>query len=374
MLADTSRARLFLAGDLMCGRAIDQILPHPGDPRLYEAYVKDAGDYVRLAERRNGAIPRPVDFAYVWGWALEALRQRRPDVRLVNLETAVTRQGRPEPKGINYRMHPANLPVLEVAGIDCCVLANNHVLDWGEAGLAETLASLDEHGLQHVGAGTALHDAEAPAMLPLADGGRLLAFAFATPDCGVPPDWVAGRRRAGVARLDDISPQSLRRVAACIAAARQPGDRVLVSMHWGGNWDFGVSPAQRCFAHGLVDDAGVDLLHGHSSHHVKGIEVYRQRLILYGCGDLLNDYEGIEGHARYRGELGLLYFADLDRDGRLLALELLPTRQRRLSIQRAKGEDRQWLHDTLARECAPLDCTVRPTGENSFALAWPASR
>ena len=76
MPADTTRTRLFLAGDLMCGRAIDQILPHPGDPRLYEAYVKDAGDYVRLAERRNGAIPRPVDFAYVWGWALDAPTRR----------------------------------------------------------------------------------------------------------------------------------------------------------------------------------------------------------------------------------------------------------------------------------------------------------
>lgn len=116
----------------------------------------------------------------------------------------------------------------------------------------------------------------------------------------------------------------------------------------------------------------MDLLHGRSSHHVKGIEVYRQRLILYGCGDLLNDYEGIEGHASYRGDLGLLYFADLARDGRLLALELLPTHQRRLSIQRVKGADRQWLQDCLVREYAQFGCTVRPTIENSFVLVWPA--
>lgn len=365
--------RLFLAGDLMCARGIDQILPHPGDPRLYEAYVKDARDYVRLAERRSGAFAQPVDFAYVWGAALEVLRQRRPNLRLVNLECALTSQGRPQPKGINYRMHPANLPVLEVAGIDCCMLANNHVLDWGEVGLVDTLATLDDHAIAHAGAGNACASAEAPAILPLADGQRLLVFAFATGDSGVPPDWAAGEQQPGVARLDDLSPQSVARVARCIAAVRQAGDRVLVSLHWGGNWGFAVSEEQRRFAHGLIDQAGVDLLHGHSAHHIKGLEVHRQRLILYGCGDLLNDYEGIEGHADYRGDLGLLYFADLARDGRLQALELLPIRQRRLSIQRATGADRRWLQDCLRRECAPFACSVRPTSDNSFALVWPAS-
>lgn len=371
MHKDTLGLRLFLGGDLMCARGIDQILPHPGDPRLYESCVKDAGDYVRLAELRNGAIARAVDFAYVWGVVLEAFRQRQPDVRLVNLETAVTSQGWPYPKGINYRMNPANLPVLEVAGIDCCALANNHVLDWGEAGLADTLAQLDAHGLCHAGAGLERSRAEAPVILTLADGGRLLIFAFATGDSGVPPDWAAGEQRPGVARLDDLSPRSLQHVIGLIDAAKRPGDRVLVSLHWGANWDFGISADQQRFAHDLIDKAGVDLLHGHSSHHVKGIEVYRQRLILYGCGDLLNDYEGIEGQDQYRADLGLLYFADLARDGRLLALELLPTQQRRLSIHRATGADRQWLHDCLVRECAPFGCTLRPTSENSFALVWP---
>lgn len=374
MSANSSMARLFLAGDLMCARGIDQILPHPGDPRLYEDYVKDARDYVRLAERRNGAIPRPVAFTYVWGMVLEALRQRRPDVRLVNLETAVTGNGSPLAKGINYRMHPANMPVLDVAGIDCCVLANNHVLDWGEVGLVETLASLDAHGLRHVGAGLDRAAALAPAIVPLADGGRLLVFAFATGDCGVPPDWAASEQRPGVARLDDLSSRSVRHVAQHIGAFKQPGDRVLVSLHWGGNWGFAIAPEQQRFAHGLIDDAGVDLVHGHSSHHIKGLEVYRQRLIIYGCGDLLNDYEGIDGHDAYRGELGLLYFADLACDGRLLALELLPSRQRQLRIQQAKDADRQWLQDTLQRESAQFACTVRPTGENSFALVWPPSR
>lgn len=361
---------LFLGGDLMCARGIDRILPHPGDPQLYEAFVKHAEDYVQLAERRNGPVPRPADFAYVWGVALEEMRRRRPDLRLVNLETAVTARGQPQPKGINYRMNPANLPLLEVAGIDCCALANNHVLDWGETGLLDTLHSLDAHGIAHAGAGTDLRGAQAPAELPLAEG-RLLLFAFATEDCGVPVAWGAGPNKPGLARLEDLSQRCLQRVARQVRGHKRPGDRVVASIHWGGNWGFAVSPQQIAFAHGLIDLAGVDLVHGHSSHHIKAIEVYRQHLILYGCGDLLDDYEGIDGHAAYRGDLGLLYFAELDGAGRLQGLELQPTRQQRLSIQRAEGADRRWLHDTLARECGRFGCTLRPTTENGFALVWP---
>lgn len=360
---------LFLGGDLMGARGIDQILPYPGDSRLHEAYLKHAGDYVQLAERRNGAIPRPAEFAYVWGVALEALRRRAPDLRLVNLETAVTERGWPQPKGINYRMSPANLPLLSVAGIDGCCLANNHVLDWGEVGLVDTLAHLDARGVQHAGAGLVKDSAEAPAILPL-PGGRLLLFAFATEDSGVPAHWAADPQGPGVARLDDLSASTLKRVAQRIRAARRRGDRVVVSIHWGGNWGFAVPAEQVDFARGLVSEAGVDLVHGHSSHHVKALEVYRQRLILYGCGDLLDDYEGIEGYSAYRGDLGLLYFVELDGCGRLLGLEMLPTCQQRLSIQRAEGADRRWLHDTLSREYARFGCSLRPTSDNGFALVW----
>jgi len=366
-----SCTRLFLAGDLMTARGIDRILPHPGDPLLHEAYVRHAGDYVRLAERCNGPIPRPADFAYVWGVALAELERRRPDVRLVNLETAVTARGWPVPKGINYRMNPANLPVLAAARIDCCALANNHVLDWGEEGLLDTLQGLDGLGLRHAGAGADQEAAEAPAILPLAGGGRLLVFAFATPDCGVPPHWAAGDGQPGVARLDDLSAHSLERVVRLVRAARRPGDRLVLSLHWGGNWGFAIGAEQRRFAHALIDEAGVDLIHGHSSHHVKGLEVYRGRLILYGCGDLLDDYEGIDDHDAWRGDLGLLYFAELDGEGRLRSLEMVPTHQWRFSLQHAEGADRQWLRDTLEQECAPFACRLRDGDGQAFRLEWP---
>src|SRR5262245_236449 len=111
----------------MLGRGIDQILSHPSAPNLYEPAVTSALEYVALTERAHGAIPRGADDAYVWGDALEVLRRRNPAARIINLETSITTSDRPAPKGINYRMHPANIGVLTAAGIDCATLANNHV-------------------------------------------------------------------------------------------------------------------------------------------------------------------------------------------------------------------------------------------------------
>jgi len=126
---------LFLCGDVMLGRGIDQVLPRPCDPQLYESSVKSAVDYVMLATEVHGPIPRPAGVEYVWGDALGELERRQPDLRIINLETSITTYDVPDPKGINYRMHPQHVDCLAAACIDCCVLANNHVLDWGQPGL-----------------------------------------------------------------------------------------------------------------------------------------------------------------------------------------------------------------------------------------------
>ena len=82
--------RIFLCGDVMTGRGIDQALPHPVNPNLFEAYVRDAREYVALAEKANGPIPRPLSFDYIWGDAVRELERAEIDLRIANLETAVT--------------------------------------------------------------------------------------------------------------------------------------------------------------------------------------------------------------------------------------------------------------------------------------------
>jgi poly-gamma-glutamate capsule biosynthesis protein CapA/YwtB (metallophosphatase superfamily) len=151
--------RLFLCGDVMLGRGVDQIPRHPSDPRIFKQQVDSALTYVRLAEAASGRrIPRLVAPTYVWGDALAVLRAEQPAARIINLETAITTSDDYAVKGINYRMHPGNIDCLTAAGIDCCVLANNHVLDWGRSGLLETLATprRAEIGRHHFIAGACL--------------------------------------------------------------------------------------------------------------------------------------------------------------------------------------------------------------------------
>src|SRR6185436_15002060 len=124
-------------------------------------------------------------------------------------------------------------------------------------------------------------------------------------DAGVPPWWSAAPDRPGVHVLEDLDDDAAHHVRDAIAPWRDSRTLVVLSLHWGGNWGFSITPKQRRFAHRMIDEAGVDIVHGHSSHHVKGIEVHHGHLILYGCGDLLTDYEGIRGHENYRGDLGL---------------------------------------------------------------------
>lgn len=365
---------LLLCGDVMTGRGIDQILPHPGKPHLFESCVRSALDYVQLAEERNGPIRRPVNFAYPWGDALNALRRAAPDLRIINLETAVTASENAWPgKGIHYRMHPDNLPCLTAAGIDCCVLANNHVMDWGYQGLKETLDCLHRAGIATAGAGLDAAEAAAPALLDVPGKGRVLVFAWAMEDSGVPPEWHAGPDRPGVNFLADLTARSLKTIAHQVRAAKRAGDLVVASFHWGENWGFSVSPQQRSFAHGLIESAAVDVVHGHSSHHVKGIEIYRDKPILYGCGDFLNDYEGIGGYEQFHGDLALMYFPTLD-EGRLTRFAMTATQTRHFRANAAPESGLHWLMETLNREGRRFGTTVARLAEQDMLLHWSMER
>lgn len=360
---------IFMCGDVMTGRGIDQILPHPGDPAIYEPYMKDARGYVALAEEINGPIPKPASFYYIWGDALEVLHSMAPDLRLINLETSVTSsddywQG----KGINYRMSPKNFPAITAGRIDYCSLANNHVLDWGYAGLAETLTVLDKAGVKHGGAGKA--QASAPAVFDLEGKGRVLIFSCGVGSSGIPANWASGEDKAGVNLLPDLSHKTVGAVAKTVHRVKRPGDLVVLSIHWGANWGYNIVPEERAFAHRVIDEAGVDVIHGHSSHHVKGLEVYRGKPIIYGCGDFINDYEGIHGEERFRGDLALMYFITMDPEsGRLVRCAMKPMQMKQFRLNWASSMDESWLRDMLNREGQKLGTGVERENGN-LVLRW----
>ena len=362
---------LFMTGDVMTGRGIDQALPFPGDPTIYEPYMKSAKGYIRIAEKANGPIPRPAAFSYVWGDALDELQRRKPDLRLINLETSITASNDFwKDKGINYRMHPQNIPILTRAGINFCSLANNHILDWGYAGLLETLQTLQQASIASSGAGRNLSEAAAPAVMTLAGKGRVLVFSFGLESSGIPSSWAAADK-PGVNLLPDLSDNTLLHIAQKVRRIKQKGDIVVASIHWGGNWGYKIYGAQKAFAHRLIDEADVDVIHGHSSHHVKGIEVYKEKLILYGCGDFLNDYEGIGGYEEYRGDLSLMYFAKIDPAcGKLSQLQMIPTQIKRFRVIRASMDDTLWLKNILNREGNRLDTRVILDKDHIFSLRW----
>ena len=361
---------IFLGGDVMTGRGIDQILPHPSDPFIPEAYLKDAREYVRLAEEANGSIPNPVSFSYVWGDALEEWEQVSPDVKLINLETSITLSNEYWwGKGINYRMNPENIGCLAAAKIDCCVLANNHVIDWGYPGLRETIATLKTAEIKTAGAGLNRQLAEAPAIMEVRGKGRAIAFSFGVTTSGIPTSWAAGTDKLGVNLLPDLSPRTVRYIQKQVDRVKRSGDVVIASIHWGGNWGYEIPSQQIEFAHQLIERAGVDLIHGHSSHHVKGMEIYRDRLIIYGCGDFIDDYEGIGGYEYFRDDLGLMYFATLDSDtGKLVNLQMIPTQIKRFRVQRASTVDLLWLRKRLNREGKRFGTSVEWDGNKTLTL------
>jgi poly-gamma-glutamate synthesis protein (capsule biosynthesis protein) len=361
--------RLFLCGDVMTGRGIDQILAHPNNPTLHEPYVHDARSYVKLAENVNGAIPRLAKPDYIWGDALAELNRSRVDRRIINLETSITSSEHYWPdKKIHYRMHPRNVGCISAACIDCCCLGNNHILDWGYEGLAETIQTLDSAGIAHTGAGCTATEAAAPAVLNVPGKGRVLVFSYAAPTSGVPPKWAATAHRPGVNFLEDTSENTAARIAREVSGFKYKDDVIVASIHWGGNWGYHIQGQEVRFAHQLIEH-GISVVHGHSSHHVKTAEIYGDRLALYGCGDFLNDYEGIGGHEALRSDLTLMYLPAIDpRRGRIVEARLVPMRIARFRLNRAPEADARRLCDLLNQLGAPLRTRSELASDHTLTL------
>ncbi|MBI4508098.1 MAG: CapA family protein, partial [Deltaproteobacteria bacterium] len=231
----------------------------------------------------------------------------------------------------------------------------------------ETIDTLQGAGMRVAGAGRNLEEARRPARLVLPGGRFLLVFGMGTSSSGIPRSWSAQPDRPGVDLIPMPSEREADEVAERVARWRQPGDLALVSLHWGSNWGYEVAADHIRFAHRLVE-GGVDVVHGHSSHHPRPVEVYRHRLILYGCGDFINDYEGIAGYEEYRSDLVLMYLAELGPGGALEGLQLVPFQLRKLRLCRASFDDARWLEGTLNRASASFGTRLVATADATLSL------
>jgi poly-gamma-glutamate synthesis protein (capsule biosynthesis protein) len=353
----------------MTGRGIDQILPYPSDPQIFEPYVKDAREYIKLSELLYGPISHPIDFGYIWGDAAKIWEQTQPDFKIANLETAITGSNEAWPdKEINYRMNPRNVECLSRAGFGCCTLANNHIIDWGYSGLLETLTTLHRNGIETAGAGVNLGEATAPSIKDFGEKGRTIVLSMGMETSGIPSEWAATDKKPGVFLTSGLA-NELASFLLPIYLNKKPHDIFVVSIHWGLNWVNDIPKQYARLAHLLIDKFNVDIVHGHSSHHALGIEVYKGRLILYGCGDFISDYEGISGYENFRGDISLMYFADIDNRGVLQDLTIFPMKMRKFQLNHLSADDRGWLEKSLNSKGEEFGTSVIQD-QNCFRLQW----
>jgi len=333
--------RIFLAGDVMLGRLVDQIFPsHNYDPEEHDHAMK------LLKNKSPGsiAIIDLLKHKYVWGDMLPLIKQA--DAKIINLETSVTTSNQKWPnKAFNYRMHPHNIKTLFAAGIDYCSLANNHVLDYVYDGMEDTVKALNEYGIHWSGVGQ--NDAAAMRPAIFTKGGiKYCCYSFSDH----PTYWKATHDKPGINYLDteNYTEDDIRRIQTefhRVKTSENP-DLIVVSIHWGPNYSWKPAKAFQELAHLLIDK-GADIIHGHSSHHVQGIEIHKGKPIFYGCGDFVDDYA--VDH-EYRNDLGFGYFLTyLPQAKKFAQIELVPTKIENFSVNilGSQSKDYAWLADKM---------------------------
>lgn len=267
-------------------------------------------------------------------------------------------------------MHPGNIQLFKIAGIDHASLANNHMLDWSRPGLEQTMKTLQQTGIEYSGAGKNIDKAMEPSILRKADK-RILVFSYGAANSGISSTWAVNENQSGVNYLRGFGDKELVKIQNNIKSYRQPGDLVIISVHWGGNWGYKLPEEHREFAHGLIDQAGVDMIFGHSSHHPLGMEVYKDKLIIYGAGDFINDYEGIRGHEEYRPELSLMHFPEINEDnGHLISLKMIPMEIKKFRLNYTGKKAAKWLMEVLTREGDELGTAIIMDEHNRLWLQW----
>ncbi len=236
---------------------------------------------------------------------------KQADIAVANLECPIALGGDPWPKTYVFRAHPSTALGLGRSGLNAISLANNHILDFGVAGMEETIGHLTAQGLAVVGAGRNRAEAERPLVYNIR-GVRVALVAWVSYFRAA--DFAAGDGRPGVAFLDDLE-----RMARQIEAAKQQADVVVVILHGGQEYDPAPTAAQQTAARRAVD-AGADLVVGHHPHVLQPTEVYKGKLIAYSLGDFVFDIDNYDA-----ARDGAILWAWIGKDG-VRRAELWPTR------------------------------------------------
>eukprot|EP01025_Chloroclados_australasicus_P008788 TRINITY_DN13232_c0_g1_i3.p1 TRINITY_DN13232_c0_g1~~TRINITY_DN13232_c0_g1_i3.p1 ORF type:complete len:411 (-),score=63.43 TRINITY_DN13232_c0_g1_i3:82-1314(-) len=338
---------LVMCGDVMLGRLVNDSF------KTYPQQIQNVwGDTLPIlkGEKAGGG-----------GQDREAGVKISPQIVIGNLECAVTDNEEKFPKTFNYKLSPGNLQALKVANFEYVSLANNHSLDYCEAGLIETVKVLQEAGIQFSGAGKNLAEAAKPAFVKVADQ-KMAVFSYSDHY----DYWAASPQKAGI---NYINPGKfdVDNIRSSFAAARQQqgADLIGVFIHWGPNWRWEPSKEIVGLGHTFVDQ-GADFIFGHSSHHIQGIEIYKGHPIVYGAGGFVDDYAVDDG---FRNDLSFIYKLGF-KNNRPHCMHLIPTYIKHTwmargsqppylsNVQLAKGSDQKWLLTKMTDLCSRFGTEV----------------
>lgn len=286
-------------------------------------------------ELRQGRSPE-----WFWGDVLPLVRGA--DGVFTNLEspiTAATQRWSDTWKFFHFRADPDTIRILQTAKVRFVCLANNHILDYGEPGLLDTLAALDRAGIVHAGAGRNPHDAAAGKLLQVGD---LKIGVLAATDSL--QEYAAAANRPGTNNIEFRGDgPGLDWVERSVRQLRQAGAALIVlSLHWGANMRLRPSAEFRRFAHGAIE-RGVDLIHGHSAHVVQAIERHGRGVILYDTGNFIDDYWKFPFRRTVSSFVFMLEMAD----GKPAALTLTPVRLHPWPLSLATGDTRRDIMENM---------------------------
>lgn len=356
----------------MLGRLVDALLP---TSIARQAPGSDPESAAKLVDRHFlSKYPELKSYNYLSPWGNSVNLIRSADVVIANLETALTTSERKwRDKAFNYRSHPGNVQCLTEVGMGggrkrgYVSLANNHTLDWEVEGLIETVKTLNDAGVEFAGAGRTQEEARRPASLQL--GGTELDTECWNVRCWSFSDHPSEWKVVDTFNLIDYTSQGREKLKRQICAeqsnkrgegdSNQKSDLKVVSMHWGPNYRWQPASEIVELAHSLIDECDVDIIHGHSSHHVQGAEIYNRKLIIYGCGDFVDDYAVDRSwrndlSAAWRVTVGVK--EDEPEQGKKLVvqkLEVFPNGIRRFSacLLSPDDEDHQWVQERFRTLC-----------------------
>lgn len=294
---------------------------------------------VMLGRLVNENIKKSSD-AYPWGTILPELK--RKDFILINLETTLTNSTTIVPKVFNFKADPAVVKTLKIGNIQVVNLANNHSLDFGIEGLEETIATLNQAEIAHVGVGMNMSEAQKPVII-VRNGVRIGIIGLTDNE----PTWIATNTKPGTNYISISSPPKA--VFEAVKDLKSKVDICIITIHCGPNMQEYPSEEFIRLAHRIVD-AGADIFHGHSAHVVQGIQKYKDRIIIYDSGDFVDDYAV---DPQLRNDLSFLFSVEVEHY-KLKRLILLPVIISNMQVNKAEGADAQLIIDLMKKRSIPF--------------------